>query len=164
MPTGVWPRPPLRDRFWSRVRVRGANDCWEWQGHVNRQGYGGIGVVGRSHKVHRVAWLLAYGSIPDGLCVLHHCDNPPCVNVRHLWLGTNRDNLNDMRAKGRWARTHPLNGTLNHNAKLHPEAIREIRRQHGEVGDSLSAIARCYGVALQTISRIINGRTWRHVD
>ena len=79
----------------------GVNGCVEWTGHVDRKGYGRVSIEGRQVFAHRVAWELAHGPIPDGLCVLHHCDNPPCCNPAHLFLGTIRDNNLDMSAKGR---------------------------------------------------------------
>ena len=99
------PRPerrrPLYDRFWEKVRT--GKGCWEWQGGRAAFGHGLIH-LGNGNKLvqaHRVAWELANGPIPDGLCVLHHCDNPPCVRPTHLFLGTLGDNARDMVAKGR---------------------------------------------------------------
>jgi hypothetical protein len=79
----------------------GADGCIEWTGKVDRKGYGRISIEGRQFFAHRVTWELANGPIPDGMCVCHHCDNPPCCNVAHLFLGTIRDNNLDMSAKGR---------------------------------------------------------------
>ncbi len=90
----------LAERFWSKV-VRGEG-CWIWAASVDDHGYGrfGIGRL-RIEPAHRVAWMVANGPIPDGLSVLHRCDNPPCVRPDHLFLGTQRDNMRDMIAKGR---------------------------------------------------------------
>ncbi len=89
-------------RFVDKVPV--ADDlfaCQEWMGNRNNKGYGRIGISGKSQQAHRVAWTIMYGDIPDGLCVCHRCDNPICVNVNHLFLGTVMDNTQDMIAKGR---------------------------------------------------------------
>jgi hypothetical protein len=97
---------PLVERFWARVRK--GPECWEFAGPT-RKGYGQLGVgSGRHISAHRISWELANGPIPDGMQVLHTCDNPPCVNPAHLFLGTHQDNMDDMVAKGRGAnaRTH----------------------------------------------------------
>jgi HNH endonuclease len=89
---------PVDERFWAKVK-RGPG-CWEWQGYRDRKGYGRIGGGKDSQLVHRLSWSLHHGD-PGELCVLHHCDNPPCVNPDHLFLGTIQDNNADMIAKGR---------------------------------------------------------------
>ncbi len=86
--------PPLEERFRSRVDVKGPDDCWEWTAGKIPGGYGAVwdNSIGRHRHAHRLAWELANGPIPDGLWVLHRCDNPPCCNPAHLWLGTQHDN------------------------------------------------------------------------
>lgn len=108
--------PSLEERLWSRVDKNGPipdhrpdlGPCWVWTGskHRGRQ-HGQIGLrAGVLLWTHRLSWELTNGPIPGGLFVLHHCDNPPCVNPDHLWLGTQRDNVADMVAKGRgWWQT-----------------------------------------------------------
>ena len=92
---------PVSDRFWGNVYPGQADDCWEWHGTLRADGYGQIRIGASNVLAHRLAWQLAVGPIPDDLCVLHRCDNPPCVNPDHLWLGTHADNMHDMFAKGR---------------------------------------------------------------
>jgi len=88
-------------RFWAKVAVRGADECWEWQGARDGRGYGLLAArPGSPQKAHRVAWRLAHGEISGERCVLHRCDNRLCVNVEHLFLGTRGDNARDAQAKG----------------------------------------------------------------
>ncbi len=105
--------------FWSNVDKSG--ECWEWQGN-RTSGKWNYGIVSLGHRgermrAHRFAWELAHGSIPEGMSVLHHCDNPPCVRHDHLFLGTQADNLEDMDAKGR---RHNAHGAETHCPQGHP--------------------------------------------
>jgi hypothetical protein len=93
------PRPTLRERLESGLPIdRDPAQCWEWQRSRSRQGYGRLGP---RVYAHRLAYEVFIGPIPDGLHVLHHCDNPPCCNPAHLWSGTVADNMRDRDAKGR---------------------------------------------------------------
>ena len=100
----------VEERFWAKVDKDG--DCWTWMARRQpRGGYGQFQLDGRTRSAHRVAWTLTNGPIPDGLCVLHRCDNPPCVNPEHLWLGTKAENNQDMTEKGRrFSPTHCKHG------------------------------------------------------
>lgn len=96
------------ERFWTRVSKSDDFDsCWEWTGTKDKDGYGKLSIGGRKvnggkiYTAHRLSWMLNYGVIPNGLWVLHRCDNPCCCNPKHLFLGTVKDNVDDMRAKGR---------------------------------------------------------------
>ena len=89
------------NRFWSKVNIKESNDCWEWQAGKHRQGYGVFKFDNKIQLAHRISWLLAHTEIPQGMVVMHKCDNPGCVNPDHLCLGTQKDNIHDMRTKGR---------------------------------------------------------------
>lgn len=115
------------DRFWSKVAKAGANDCWPWLGSQQKpMGYGHWtwwdGERGRSTTAHRKAWQLTNGPIPEGMMVLHSCDNPPCCNPAHLWLGTHADNMADKVAKGRQSRLgRPVATHCKHGHEFTPE-------------------------------------------
>lgn len=138
-------------RFWAKVEK---GDCWEWRASREAFGYGVFTVDGRRELAHRVAWRLIMGDIPDGMCVLHRCDNPPCVNPAHLFLGNRRDNQRDMARKGR--STH---GAKNSTAKLTSRTAAAILRRVRSGERQKDAAAR-YGVTQSLVSRLVNGKIW----
>lgn len=91
----------IENRFWNLVSIKTKDDCWEWEASFDGKGYGQFNIDGRTYRSHRVAWELLNGKIPNGLELCHHCDNPKCVNPNHLFLGTHKDNMHDMKLKGR---------------------------------------------------------------
>jgi hypothetical protein len=118
--------------------------CIEWQGRRNRQGYG----INKKHVLaHRAAWQEAKGPIPEGLCVLHRCDNPACVNVEHLFIGTRADNAADRSAKGRSSR---------HKAKLTLQQVSEIRKSFG----TQRQVAERFGISQTQVFRIKRALQW----
>lgn len=106
---------------------------------------------------HRVAWVSANGPIPDGLFVCHHCDNRACVNVEHMFLGTHKENMYDMKAKGR-----SLRGSRQNMAKLNESQVLEIRKLQA-AGVMGKEIAKTYSVSKAVISMIKTGKLWTHV-
>lgn len=145
-----------------------AGECMVFNGTRSNQGYGSLRVDGRMLKAHRVAWELARGPVPDGLCVLHRCDNPPCCNVDHLFLGTVAINNADRAAKGRSqgvfrsGPNHPATkrrGEAHWQARLSAADVAAIRSAH-KAGEAQSSIAKKYAVHPSTISRVARG-VWR---
>jgi hypothetical protein len=157
---------PLRVRLFSRVAVRGADECWPWLGPVDAKGYGRISLGGArspgrpsGDRVHRVSYVLANGPIAPGVLVCHRCDNPPCVNPDHLFLGTAADNNADRDGKGRHVALH---GSRHGSAKLTEDAVREMRRLHS-AGVSCQALAARFGVDRTNVWLIVRHKAWRHV-
>lgn len=138
------------------------DECQEWDLARNRTGYGIVSRYdGGSTLVHRRVWEEMYGAIPEGMCVCHRCDNPPCINIEHLFLGTHADNMADMASKGR-AHGTPIPakpGSAHHMAKLHESLLPEIRARH-EAGETQRSIARSIGIHQSQISRILSGKAW----
>lgn len=150
---------PLPLRFWPRVNKRGPEDCWEWTGQRHPSGYGTIKVAGMMRGAHRVAWELSHGTIPAGLFVCHSCDNPPCCNPAHLFLGTSADNTRDSTAKGRH-RNPRLLGERNPQAKLTERDAEIIRLLCGRIGLTQREVARRYGVTQSLVSQIMTQKVW----
>ena len=154
--------PNKKPAFWrlmSRVKIPSdPNLCWEIQGAKTHDGYGIIRGEGE-RLAHRVAYTLAYGPIPKGMCVLHSCDNPACVNVNHHFLGTRKDNNADRAAKGR---SNTPSGERHHNAKLTVEAVLDIRHMYS-LGHAQKEIGKKHGIPQATVSRIVRRESWKHV-
>ncbi len=134
--------------------VKKTETCWLWVGHVDKKGYGRFA---KNSLAHRYSFQLWNGAIPDGLCVCHFCDNPPCVNPKHLWLGTRADNIRDMWSKGRGAH---LKGEKNGSSKLVAKNIPEIFNLKIQ-GLTQTQISRIYGVHQTQIGRVLMGSDWR---
>ena len=153
--------PPVAERFWARVDRRGPDECWEWQGTRISGKYGRLARDGYHVWAHRLAWELENGPIPDGLLVCHRCDNPPCCNPAHLFLGTYADNARDRDLKGHRI-LPPQQGSHNPQSRLTEDQVRGIRVLLAQ-GTPRSEVAVRYGVGRQAISKIANGRRWTHV-
>lgn len=175
---------PPEIRFWAKVKID-PEGCWLWQAGVDRKGYGiFMRKAGEHVMAHRFAYEDKIGKIPDGFWVLHRCDIPGCVRPDHLFLGTHRDNMRDMRQKGRsrtgnewktshtpetiqrgdqhWTRREPgkrLFGQKNPRAKLSAEQVEEIR-QLSATGKNRKEIADQYGIHWRHVYRIVNRERW----
>lgn len=148
----------LRARL-RRNSQRDASGCWVWTKYRMADGYGVVKVAGSALLAHRVSYAAFVGQIPDGMSVLHQCDNPPCINPAHLSIGTHADNMRDRNTKGR-ARGKSWKGEAHPSVRLTGAAIAQIRSLAGSAPQSV--IAKQFGVSQGHISNIINGKTWNH--
>jgi hypothetical protein len=155
------------DRFWRKVARTGPAECWLWLAGRNPKGYGRFGMHGSAVFAHRQAYALTVGAIPEGMYVCHRCDNPPCCNPEHLFLGTHADNIRDMTRKGRADRDKKrgdLNGSRKHPAsrprgpqhprwKQAPELCSSMRSMLA-AGIPYLAICQIYGVSLPFVRTV----------
>lgn len=162
-------------RFFAKVEK--SDGCWLWQGAIDRKGYGMFSIGSRRRPdgtrrnsmvlAHRVSYEIEFGAIPRSgasgyLCVLHSCENPGCVNPKHLFLGTNLDSVRKMDAKGR-RKTKALCGAAHGNAVLTEDKVREIVRRHFDDKVPQRHLAAEFGVAASTVNHIFTGRLWKHL-
>lgn len=147
-----------REQFFASLRNTEAG-CYEWSRAKSSKGYGYLRFNGRDVRAHRLAFELAFGPIPDGFHVCHRCDNPPCCNPGHLFLGTAKDNHVDKVLKGRAV---PQKGSRNNNSTLLESDVVDIRKMR-ESGARVNEIARQFKVHQTTITKIITRATWNHV-
>ena len=162
------------ERFQKRLDKTPGNGpqgtCWIWKAGKTNGGYGLIAAGNGNVRTHRFAWELVNGPIPEGLDVLHHCDNPPCCNPDHLFLGTDADNVADKISKGRGPdmkavslyRQNPA-GERNGMAKLTDKDVLEIRAIFAYGAPPLGELADQFNSSVCNIARIVKRRTWRHI-
>lgn len=153
----------LHDLFWTKVDKKGPQECWEWLGNRDVEGYGRLGIDGKTHKAHRLSWVLKNGPIPEGMCICHHCDNPPCVNPVHLFMETVGDNNRDAARKGR-SKGKVSRGEEHVRAKLTMENVREIRWLYAAGGVAQRELGIKFGVGPGQISRIVNRKNWTWLE
>lgn len=145
------------DDFERRIDRSGENGCWIWTGARFKSGYGLFEINCKRWRAHRFSYQHYVGNI-GGLHVLHRCDNPPCVNPDHLFLGSPKDNAIDRTEKSR-SNFQKMVGELNVNSKLNSDAVREIRSS----GRGSADLAREFGVSRVTVNLVKKGKIWRHV-
>lgn len=159
----------VRDRFFNKVDKNGPlpdrcpelGPCWIWKARTSDGRYGSFTVGSETvFMAHRFSWMLARGKIPDGQLVRHKCDNGMCVNPDHLELGTQFDNMADMKARGR---ERKASGESNGFHKLTTSQVLEIKRTYHRRRVTQDALGLKYGVHRRTIGMIVMGRRWKHV-
>jgi hypothetical protein len=144
-------------RFESKFTKGNPEDCWLWESTKIPAGYGNFWAEGKLRGAHRVSYGLYVGDFPEHMCVLHKCDNPSCVNPKHLVLGTALDNSKDKFFKER--ENHPK-GEAAHNARLTQHKANRIREFY-LVGESIPTLAKTFEVGIATIWRIIHNKTYK---
>lgn len=148
------------DNFWDYVdQSNGPDSCWPWRGNCGKDGYGVLPFNGKTWKAHRLAQVLAVGPIPDGLFVCHHCDNPPCCNPAHLFVGTPKDNSQDSAMKGRTTR-----GERNCKAKVTANDVLRIRELHAWGRGNTVTLAPLFGISQTQVSKIVRRDSWAHIQ
>lgn len=173
--------------FLSRIDVRGPDECWPWTHGKFASGYGAYSIKHSPFKAPRIMHFIHTGQDPLELNVLHHCDNPPCCNPRHLFLGSHADNVKDRDQKGRtasgdrsgsilhperlargdknWKHNHPetARGERNPKHKLTEQEVLEIRRTYVKKYGTQKQFASKYGIDVLTLQRILNRERWKHL-
>ena len=147
----------IDQRFWDKVDIQTRGECWEWAAAQDADCYGLFKLSNKMYRAHRVCWEFIYGPIPEGICVLHSCDNPPCVNPEHLFLGTNQDNMDDMVEKGH------LKGARNPKAKLTAAIVLDLRQTYALNRLNQKEAAKTLGVCKNSIWNAVHRQTWTHL-
>jgi hypothetical protein len=171
--------PKIVNNFWDHTRVSTPDKCWEWLGSKTTGGYGEIRIGRIIIYAHRIAYVIKNGSIPEGLCICHKCDNPSCVNPDHLFAGTHKDNIQDMLMKGRrkgrgkskrpavkvakTRRPRPPRRPDSHAKKLTISSVLEIRASYIPRKNS-KELADKYGISVVAVRDAAKGRSWKGVS
>jgi len=146
-------------RFWSHVDIKNENECWEWKGCKNKKGYGNFNsTLKKTMIVHRFVYIVTYGDFDFSLYVCHKCDNRACCNPKHLFLGTQDDNMKDMVKKNRSSR-----GEHQFSAQLTEEKVIEIRIRYAN-GETATSLSEEFHVNNATITEICRGNKWKWAD
>lgn len=150
----------LASNYWKNVvKGVGEDDCWSWSGHSHK-GYGRVCIDYKYKQAHRVSWELHFGPIPEGMLVCHKCDNPPCTNPKHLFIGSHLDNNDDKISKGRSA---PQHGENNPSAKANAALIIKIFEMK-KSGMRNCDISREVGLGQVVVCQILKRDRWKHVE
>jgi hypothetical protein len=146
-------------RFWGAFEQGHPEDCWEWHGNTlaHKMPYGRVYYEGKQVLAHRLSYALHNGYLPDDALVLHHCDNPKCVNPRHLYLGDHTDNAQDRVQRNR---SNPKRGEDAATSKLTEDQVRAIRAAFGTCDE----LAKEFGVSRSLISLVRTRKVWAHIQ
>lgn len=155
-------RRPDADKFWEKVAVGAPDECWEWKAGKDVSGYGTFSINGRTQHASRAAWIITHGSIPEGLHILHSCNNPGCVNPAHLRPGTDKENVDDCIRAGRKVDPPVYYGKQNNRSKITDEQVQQIRSLFAQGNITRKQLAEQFGVSRATIERIILGIARTH--
>lgn len=148
-------------RFWSKVNIGDPDKCWNWTASGRGQGYGAIKIDGIVYDAHRIAYIITYGDIPDGMWVLHKCNNRACCNPNHLYAGTRSDNTKDSFNDGTLSliNAKKAHGEAHGQSKLKLQQVNEIRELI-KSGRTIRSVANQYGISHSQVFRIKAGREW----
>lgn len=144
-------------RFYKKFNINKKNGCWIWNASSNSAGYGLMRINYEYILAHRLSWMIYKGEIPAGLCVLHNCDIPACVNPDHLFIGSQKENIKDMISKNR---NSCGIGEKNGHSILSEKIVLEIRNKYIPKKYSMRMLAKEYGVTPQNIFSIVKNKTW----
>ncbi len=148
----------IKEKYNKFIIKKGNDKCWDWKGCCPAPGYCQLRLGSKIYKAHRLSWIIHHGLIPAGMHILHKCDNKRCSNPNHLFIGTEKDNMNDCRNKNRT----PLVGTTHPNAVLTEYQVIFIKELLN-MGVTNPTIAKMFSLQCPRISDIKCGRTWKHV-
>lgn len=150
----------VTDRFWDKVNKKGKFDCWEWEGATGRLGYGQFKYKGENKRSHRFIFSYFFDINLEEKHILHNCDNPPCVNPQHLYIGNHEINMRDKSIRNRMS---DRRGENNNFSELSEEDVEEIYKKRHIDNKPLKEISDEFNTSVGNVSDIINDKTWTHV-